>query len=91
MRKQYIENLIESDFVLLIRWFWNYSIRQYEALSLGKIPIYIDTWAKFPFTEDIPYDDIFIKVPIWEIEKLKYILKNTSIITKGNCKKHKKK
>ena len=91
MRKQYIENLIESDFVLLIRWFWNYSIRQYEALSLGKIPIYIDTWAKLPFTEDIPYDDIFIKVPIWEIEKVEIYIEKYINNHKGELQKTQKK
>ncbi len=70
MRKQYIQNMISSDFVLLVRGFWNYSIRQYEVLSLGKIPIYIDTWAKLPFPERIAYKDMFITIPIWDIRNI---------------------
>jgi len=87
MREQYIQNLIKSDFVLLVRWFWNYSIRQYEVLSLGKIPIYIDTWAKLPFQDKIPYDELFIRVPIKKVHNIgkyidSYIRKNQWNLTK---------
>jgi hypothetical protein len=81
MREEYIRNLNESDFALVVRWFGNYSFRQYEALSLGKIPIYIDTWAKLPFQNKINYNELFIIVPIEKIKKIgnyidNYIKKN---------------
>ncbi len=81
MREEYINNLINSDFPLLIRWFWNYSVRQYEVMSLGKIPIYIDTWAKLPFEDQIAYDKLFIIVPFKDISNIEnyidtYIKKN---------------
>jgi len=81
LREEYIQNLIDTDFPLLVRWFGNYSIRHYEVLSLWKIPLYIDTWAKLPFDDVIPYDDIFIIVPFQELHEIgqyidRYIAKN---------------
>jgi len=81
MREEYIKNLVEIDFPLLVRGFWNYSVRQYEVLSLGKIPLYIDTDAKLPFEDEIPYKDLFIIVPFGDVKNIKkyidhYIDKN---------------
>lgn len=91
MREQYIKNLIHSDFTLLVRWFWNYSIRQYEIMSLGKIPIYIDTWAKLPFEDEINYDEIFIKVPFEDIENIEFHIDRYINSNKWNLDKIQKK
>jgi hypothetical protein len=66
---------------LVVRGFWNYSFRQYEVMSLGKIPLYIDTWAKLPFQDEIDYKRLFIIVPFKDIHRIgsyidKYISKN---------------
>ena len=81
MRKEYIENLNNSDFGLIIRWFANYSSRLYEVMSLWKIPIYIDTGAKLPFQNEIPYHKLFVIVPFKQIHNIwhyidKFIEKN---------------
>lgn len=55
-----------------MRGFWNYSFRMYEAMSLGRILIYIDTWANLPFIDEINYKDLFIIIPF---SKRKYIYK----------------
>lgn len=84
-RKEYIDNLINSDFPLVIRWFWNFSFRLSEVISLWKIPIFIDTDCKLPFENEINYKDLFIWVPYSDIKNTykyieKYIKKNKNNI-----------
>ncbi len=70
LRDEYIENMNNSDFSLVVRWFGNYSFRQYEAMSLGKIVVYIDTRAKLPFQSEIPYNKLFIIIPFNDIANI---------------------
>lgn len=76
MREQYIKNLYDVDFPLVVRWFGNYSFRFYEVLSLWKIPLYIDTWAKLPFEGEILYEEFCIIVPIDYINKIGHYIDN---------------
>ena len=47
-RKQYIENISNSDFTLCTRGDSNSSYRFFEVLSLGRIPLVIDTDCVLP-------------------------------------------
>jgi hypothetical protein len=49
MRKEYFDNLNSSDYILCVRGNGNYSIRFYEAMCHGKIPIFIDSDTPLPF------------------------------------------
>jgi Exostosin family len=46
---EFLENLVESDYVLCARGYGNYSYRLYEALACGRIPLFIDTDCVMPF------------------------------------------
>ena len=48
-RLEFLENLLESDYVLCARGYGNYSHRLYEALACGRIPLFIDTDCVLPF------------------------------------------
>ncbi len=54
-RKEYIENMENSDYILSPKGDGNYSLRFYEALSLGRIPIFIDTNCVLPLEYKIQY------------------------------------
>jgi hypothetical protein len=41
--------MIASDYVLCARGTGNYSYRLYEALSLGRIPVFVDTDCVLPY------------------------------------------
>lgn len=69
-RKEYIDNMIKSDFPLVIRWFWNFSFRLSEVMSLWKIPLFIDTDCKLPFNYEVDYKELFIRVPYKDINKI---------------------
>ncbi|MDZ4284814.1 MAG: exostosin family protein [Patescibacteria group bacterium] len=69
-RREYIENMRESDLVLAPKGDGNFSVRFYEALSMGRIPIVIDTDMVFPLEDLIRYDDFILRVPYTDIDLL---------------------
>lgn len=64
-RAEYVKNMVESDYILCCRGSANYSIRLYETLSCGRIPIFIDTDCVLP--EDSIID--WKKYCVWIDEK----------------------
>lgn len=49
---EYYHNILESDYVLCIRGAGNFSVRLYETLMMGKIPVFVNTDCLLPF-EDV--------------------------------------
>lgn len=70
VRRQFVANMLNSDYVLCIRGGGNTSFRFYEALSAGKIPVFVNTDSAFPFEEQIPWRDHVVWVELDEIELL---------------------
>lgn len=58
-RLEFINNILDSDYTLCMRGGGNYSIRLYETLCLGRIPVFIDTDCLLPFQDEIDYKSIF--------------------------------
>ncbi len=73
-RKEYIENMKNSDFVLAPKGDANYSVRFFEALSLGRIPILIDTDVCLPLEDEIDYSKFIVRVSYRDIKKLPQII-----------------
>jgi len=63
-RKEYIKNTVNSDFILCSRGDGNYSMRFYEALSAGRVPVLIDTDLALPLENKIDYDNFVLRVPM---------------------------
>lgn len=61
LKNDYINNLINSHFTICNRGRGNFAIRFYQALSLGRIPVLIDSDMIFPFENIINWDEIIIK------------------------------
>lgn len=70
LRREYVENIITSDFVLCPKGDANYSSRFYETLSLGRIPVVIDTDMVLPFENQIDYSACIIRVPYQEVNRV---------------------
>jgi hypothetical protein len=60
MRLEYEHNMLNNTFVVCSRGAGNYSIRFYETLRAGRIPILLDTDMVFPLQDEIEYDSIII-------------------------------
>ena len=59
-REEYIDNVFHSDFTLAIKGDGNFSCRFYEALSLGRIPILINTDCVLPLEDTIDYKEFTV-------------------------------
>ncbi|MBI4120930.1 MAG: exostosin family protein [Parcubacteria group bacterium] len=75
MRAEYLKNIQESDFVLAPRGDGNFSVRFYEALALGRIPVLVDTESILPLEKEIKYRDFVVVVPHEDVGRVEeYIL-----------------
>lgn len=51
-------NMLANQYQICARGNANWSIRFYETLAYGRIPIYVDSGGKFPLNADIGPDDV---------------------------------
>lgn len=52
---EYYNNIRQSDYVLCLRGGGNFSVRLYETLMMGRIPVFVDTDCLLPFPEKIDW------------------------------------
>lgn len=76
LRQEYVANIINSDFTLAPKGDGNFSLRFYETLSAGRIPILIDTDCVLPLEGEINYDEVIIRVPYQNINQIAEIVNN---------------
>lgn len=74
VRSDYIKNIINSDFSLSVKGDGNASERFYEILSLGRVPLFVDTDCVLPLEEIINYKDFVLKVDCREIHNIDKIV-----------------
>ncbi|ESA36804.1 exostosin family protein [Leptolyngbya sp. Heron Island J] len=75
-RMDYVDNLVNSDYVFCCRGSGNYSNRFYEVLSCGRIPIFLDTDCKLPLEEFINWKDYCIWVDEKDMPNIAEIVAN---------------
>ena len=49
VRREYLNNLVQSDYVVCTRGAGNFSYRLYETLSCGRIPVFVNTDCVLPY------------------------------------------
>lgn len=54
-RMEFIGNILDSDYTVCVRGGGNFSVRFYETLALGRIPVFINTDCSLPFDDTIDY------------------------------------
>jgi hypothetical protein len=69
-RRQFLHNLLESDYALCARGAGNFSLRFCEALSLGRIPVFIDTDCVLPFDSTIAWRDYCVWVDARDVDRV---------------------
>jgi hypothetical protein len=70
VRKEYLQNLIDSDYVICARGAGNFSYRLYETLSCGRIPVFIDTDCVLPFESAIDWKQYCVWVDESDVANL---------------------
>ena len=74
LRRDFVDNINQSDFSLALKGDGNYSVRFYEILSLGKIPLFVDTDCVFPLDDVIDYKGFVLKVDYKNIKNIAEIV-----------------
>lgn len=73
-RREFVETLHGSDYALAVRGDANSSVRFYEALSLGRIPLFLDTACVLPLEDEINYRDFCVFVDHTDLPRIGDIL-----------------
>jgi hypothetical protein len=70
LRQELVDVVLASDYGLDVRGDANASTRLYEILSLGRIPVLIDTERILPFSDTVNYQSFSLIVDSKDIEHL---------------------
>jgi hypothetical protein len=70
LRNEYIRNIIDSDLALSVRGDANASCRFFEILSLGRVPLFVDTDCVLPLAEEIDYKKFVVFTDYRDIDRL---------------------
>lgn len=73
---EFYDNLKESPYILCIRGAGNFSVRFYEALAMGRIPVLVNTDCSLPLQGDIDWKKHLVWVEYKDRYKVGDILKN---------------
>jgi hypothetical protein len=73
-RQEYLDSIVEADFVLAPKGDGNYSNRFLKTLCMGRIPVLVDTDVVLPFEDRIDYEKIMVRIPMNDVANApKYI------------------
>lgn len=71
---EYYDNIVTSDYVLCVRGAGNFSVRFYETLMMGKIPIFVNTDCLLPFEDQINWKKHVVWVEWKDRKKIAQII-----------------
>ena len=55
IKKEFYQNINDTDYTVCIRGTGNFSARFYETLAVGRIPVFIDSDSTLPFNSEIDW------------------------------------
>ena len=70
LRMEYVNNIMNADYALVVRGKGNFSYRLYEVLSCGRIPVFVNTDCVLPFDHIIDWQKYMVWVESSEINKI---------------------
>jgi hypothetical protein len=70
LRREFLDNIQQTDYTVCIRGTGNYSQRLYETLALGRIPIFVNTDCILPYDHQIEWRDYCVWVEQDELDQL---------------------
>ncbi|MDX2162195.1 MAG: exostosin family protein [bacterium] len=59
IQSEYRDNMRDSDYTLCMRGNGNYSIRFYETLCAGRIPLFVNTDCLLPYADEVNWRTLF--------------------------------
>ncbi len=74
LQKDFVDIILGSDYALDVRGFGNASVRLFEILSLGRIPVILDTERILPFSEYVDYKKFSLIIDFRDIKRMPEII-----------------
>jgi hypothetical protein len=74
LQRELVDTVLSSDYALDVRGYANASVRLYEILSLGRIPVILDTERILPFSDYIDWSSFSLIVDFRDIHRLPRII-----------------
>jgi hypothetical protein len=75
VERDFFNNIRNNLFTVCLRGFGNYSVRFFQTLAMGRIPILIDTDSSIPFQKYIGDEEFFVRVPYIDRKKTEQYVK----------------
>jgi hypothetical protein len=67
---EFYDNMVDSDYIVCVRGGGNFSVRFYETLAMGRIPLYIHTDGVLPFDDVIDWHKHAVWIDIKDLNQL---------------------
>lgn len=71
---EYFKNIRQSQYVFCLRGSGNFSVRFYETLAMGRIPVLIDTDVRLPLSQNIDWKMHCVIIPEKKVSKIERFL-----------------
>lgn len=70
MRAEFTAQMRDSDYVLCVRGSGNFSIRLFETMATGRVPVLLETDLVLPCADVVDWDAICVRVPLAELDRI---------------------
>lgn len=74
--QEFYSNIESTQYTLCVRGAGNFSVRFYETLALGRIPVYLDTHGFLPLPKTIDWDTCMVRVPYKQRHRIAEFVRN---------------
>ncbi|MBS2099074.1 exostosin domain-containing protein [Carboxylicivirga linearis] len=71
---EFYNNIVDSDYILCVRGGGNFSVRIYETLAMGRIPLFVNTDCVLPFDRVINWKEHVVWVDEPDMNRVDQIL-----------------
>lgn len=69
-RNKFFENIVDSDYTLCVRGLGNNSVRFFETMCCGRIPVFVNTDSTLPFDDLIDWKKLCVWVEEKDIDRI---------------------
>lgn len=67
---EFYDNMLHSDYIVCVRGGGNFSVRLYETLAMGRIPVIVNTDCLLPLSDQVDWKKHVVWVESGEINKI---------------------
>lgn len=70
VRREFLDNIRGADYQLALRGSANYSYRPWEAMCVGRPPLFVDTDCVWPFDNEVDWSKLVVQVDESDLARL---------------------